>query len=87
MSRTTDVYAHHHGTDHDLECAQETADIRAKYAAYVARWPNHCRHCGGYGSFYLPGTWTQPPEYDSCPHCMENGVCPRCGGRRTPAMA
>lgn len=63
---------------HSYLCALKTAQDRARYAAYVAKWPHYCRKCDGSGGRWLPGTYHYPPDFDPC-GCLEDGYCPRCG--------
>lgn len=55
---------------------------------YIEAWPGHCTNCHGWGGFvesYDPspaGVALSPgsiQEYDPCPECLENRLCPRCG--------
>ncbi|HEY0793542.1 MAG TPA: hypothetical protein VGD78_20945 [Chthoniobacterales bacterium] len=50
---------------------------------WMARWPNHCQKCGGWGGSYYPDS---PPSY-SCggesggfDPCEPEDRCHRCGG-------
>jgi len=67
---------------------RQTLQARDRQAAgisesYLTRWPNRCDRCGGWGSITfdtnhgVPG----PTERvtDSCPKCLDNDLCPRCG--------
>lgn len=70
------------------ECKQRQADWKVAIAAYEATWPNYCRKCNGRGGhvYYddpgdrhcsLPGGFMELDE--PCEHCLEDGICPRCG--------
>ena len=75
-----------------IECTDECKATRVKwitdFATYAAKWTKHCRHCGGRGGHVyhddpgatdcsLPGGLM---EFDEpCEHCLEHGICPRCG--------
>ncbi len=50
------------------------ATLQEKIQLWESQWPNHCRTCDGYGEVYYPDDGS-----DSCPDCMESGMCPRCG--------
>jgi len=63
---------------HTKECLAYQAQSDAEYEAYVAKWPNYCHKCNGYGSFDYPGTYDEPPGHEPCT-CVEEGRCPRCG--------
>lgn len=60
---------------HTAECDAAQAKYQAELKAYSEKWPNHCRHCAGVGSFYDPGTYW----VDTCGECVDKGNCPRCG--------
>ncbi|WP_422928596.1 hypothetical protein [Singulisphaera sp. PoT] len=60
----------------------------AEIAAWDARWPNHCKACGGTGgssSAYDPspaGVSLSPGhfyDFEPCEACAGSGICPRCG--------
>jgi len=70
------------------ECKAQFAEWEAARDAYAAQWPNYCRKCSGNGGHVyqddpgdrhcsLSGGFM---EFDEpCIHCLENGICPRCG--------
>ena len=63
---------------------QYYADLETHNNAWVARWPNYCTKCGGWGYFFYPGKYSGPPEncypddQEPCYHLPE-GTCHRCG--------
>ena len=65
---------------HTPECLAFTAQL----AAWNARWPAHCPHCGGSGVVYVEGDWVPygegnaqlPGGEELCEHCVEEGKCP-----------
>lgn len=71
---------------------QDKALLQAHAAAhntYMKTWPSHCSHCRGRGVFFdtydpspagvslAAGTMT---DVCACHVCLENDLCPRCGG-------
>ncbi len=62
-----------------IEHSEQCVEAQRIYAAYVAQWPDHCRPCCASGVYYFAGNYEQPAEYDTCSHCMERSICPRCG--------
>lgn len=77
---------------HCADCISRSERLAAKQNAYKKQWPNHCQHCGGTGGYSSPGcsvpygsTWVSlPDDYDPCPKCWEEGICPRCGEEMIP---
>lgn len=49
--------------------------------------PNHCIRCNGWGGHLCPGELVPygstsarlPDEWDECPSCVGQGLCPWCG--------
>jgi hypothetical protein len=73
---------------HTLECWTEQKEFAKHLKAFEEKYPNYCRHCGGWGVFVSqydpsPAGISLGPGYmlesDPCPKCMENGDCPLCG--------
>jgi len=74
--------------EHFKDCVEAQKRYEDAVEAYRKKWPDHCKNCGGWGGFYgeydpspagvslSPGHMT---EFDPCPECMEEGICPRCG--------
>ena len=70
-------------------CLERKKKHEQAIADYKSAWPNFCRKCNGWGGHaydydpspagvcLAPGTMT---DFDPCPHCIEKGICPRCGG-------
>lgn len=57
------------------------AQISKDIEAWQKKWPNHCKNCGGWGSFYYRGSRMEPPSADPCeakPYGLDH--CHRCGG-------
>lgn len=65
---------------------------QAECRAYDAQWPQHCKHCGGWGVVRLIdsvpyGSTSVTLESDEvCEHCRgsERPTCPRCGCMTLP---
>jgi hypothetical protein len=59
------------------------ASVKAVNDAWIAKWPNYCRSCGGWGVHYTPGQYSGPPErcypeeVDPC-DALPDGMCHRC---------
>lgn len=56
--------------------------IEREAAAWRARWPNHCKHCGGWGGFaYVQshGPGLREPMVDLCDDPEDLRTCHRCG--------
>lgn len=64
---------------HTVSCDAARAAARAAAAAYAARFPGYCRHCGGEGWIYFPGTREVQGGAEACSLCLELGRCPGCG--------
>lgn len=64
---------------HASECIAETERIKAAQVAWDAKYPHACKHCGGTGGFEYGG-YDEPPGFDYCSKCIEEGRCPLCGG-------
>ncbi len=63
----------------------EAYDDIAKHAAeWAAKWPAHCRSCGGWGGHWYPATGPsyscggEPGGFDLC-GALPEGTCHRCG--------
>lgn len=73
--------------EHTESCKRFQDQLKAAHNAWVARWPDYCRACEGYGEtkyIYDPspagvslaaGTME---DAEPCP-CTMTGHCPRCG--------
>jgi hypothetical protein len=77
---------------HAPECQARLDARKAEIAAWIAAWPNHCKRCGGWGGF--ASTYDPSPsgvtlghgvmhDFDTCPDCIDKGLCPRCGKELT----
>jgi len=73
---------------HNPSCDKAFEQHAHDVAEYFVAWPHHCKHCGGWGGAY--GYYDPSPsgvslgsgsmlDFDPCPHCVEEGICPRCG--------
>ncbi len=75
-----------------MGCTDQCKENRRKHekaeAEYFFQWPHHCKKCDGWGGFY--SSYDPSPagvslgsgsmqDYDPCPACYDQGVCPRCG--------
>jgi hypothetical protein len=58
------------------EAAFEQISRAAK--AWVAKWPNHCVKCAGWGGFHIRATRWEPEDFDICT-ALPDGSCHRCG--------
>jgi len=58
----------------------EDANVVAQEAAKSWRdlWPNHCKHCGGWGGAIYPDTRHEPGGFDIC-EALPAEKCHRCG--------
>ena len=74
--------------NHNEACAAAIARWHAAYKAYADQWPSFCRTCqgwGGHGSSFDPSpsgvglSAGSFPDFDTCPDCVDQNVCPRCG--------
>lgn len=61
----------------DDERDWEAAVLSAR-AAWLARWPNHCKSCHGAPGDYNPDTDEMEP---ACAACGDSGRCPRCAAQ------
>lgn len=65
-------------------CMQEHFEhVKAQNDAWKAKWPHHCKNCGGWGMFITRGVYSGPPEHcypDECDPCdaIPDGMCHRC---------
>jgi hypothetical protein len=72
--------------EHTEQCSKAAEQHKQDVYNYVTDWPNHCHNCAGWGGFeyqYDPSAYGMSlgymTEFDPCPECLEQGVCPRCG--------
>jgi len=74
--------------EHSKDCVGAFSLHNVLVAEYEKSYPNYCTHCQGWGgswSKYDPspsGISLSPGfmyEFDPCPKCVENSICPRCG--------
>lgn len=69
------------------ECQETTRQYQAQVAAFVEAHPDYCQTCGGWGGHGSPGCFVPygstyvslPYEWDPCPDCLDQGLCPHCG--------
>lgn len=64
---------------HTPECQAAQDRYQKAVEEYEQKWPNWCRNCFGMGGFVIRNYPSEPDDYEICSHCMEKGVCPRCG--------
>lgn len=73
---------------HTVGCLEREKLALAAREEYTGKWPNFCKKCRGWGGFastYDPspaGVSLSPGfmyDFDVCPACVEEGICPRCG--------
>lgn len=81
-----------HSIKHTEFCKRQFKYYDEGLKKYEDKWPNYCKHCDGWGGF-----WSQydpsPPgislgagyimDFDTCEHCTDKGICPRCGKKDT----
>lgn len=63
---------------HHLKCVEFNEQINEANRKLVAQWPKICIRCGGTGGWELGGTYYDPPEWQECTVCIQEGICPRC---------
>lgn len=71
------------GVRHTSDCVAKTAQREAVRRAWHVAWPDACGYCCGRGGTYHHGSFFEPPSFDPCPGCTEDGNCARCGGLLT----
>lgn len=65
------------------KCGKDRHDFivekdRIELAAYKKLWPMYCQQCGGKG-LLSESHGSDEVWLIACEHCVEQGVCPRCG--------
>jgi hypothetical protein len=86
MSETDAEYAaFYKDAEADMENEQKAyAEIAKLASAWAAKWPNHCKACGGWGGSSYPATGPsyscggEPGGFDLC-EALPDGACHRCG--------
>ena len=75
-----------HNVIHTDDCIAARNDERKALAEYESAYPNYCRKCGsegGHTDYEFRGECHGIPAseqvYCYCPHCVDEGLCPRCG--------
>lgn len=72
---------------HTIECIERNKRWDKKVAEYEKKYPNHCEFCDGWGgkwSYYDPSpsgvglSSGYMTDFDPCPDCLEQGLCPMC---------
>lgn len=64
---------------HTPECQGYNDARKAEIAAWTDHWPDYCKRCGGWGGFASTSDHGTIVEFDTCPDCIDKGLCPRCG--------
>lgn len=71
---------------HTTSCRNARSAQRRQRQAYCSAWPGYCRKCGGEGGHTdyeyrgeCHGVQASEQVYEYCPHCIGQGICPRCG--------
>ena len=70
------------------ECKRNRARAEQLRQEWKEKWPKYCTKCEGWGGFWY--SFDPSPagvslssgtleDFDPCPDCYENGICPRCG--------
>lgn len=74
--------------EHSPRCEKLRVLHERLRSAFALKWPNYCTTCNGLGGriyFFDPSPagvslgagWME--DFDPCPDCLEQGICPRCG--------
>lgn len=76
---------------HSAGCIEYFSRNAEERKAFADKWPKYCVECGGAGGGYDPGSFNPydggtPPDSWQCPHCLEQGICPRCGSEISDAI-
>lgn len=70
--------------DHTSECQAAIEAVEKERAEWIARWPNYCRRCEGWGmlgpEFALGRHWPEGVS-ESCKSCLNDDKCPRCAAQ------
>lgn len=71
---------------HTEKCKATRLAEKKAFALYEQRWPHYCRKCDGEGGHTdyeyrgeCHGVQASEQVFNYCPHCVEQGICPRCG--------
>lgn len=67
-------------TTHTPKCLEIAELMRRERERWVSKWPNFCRACDAYGG-KRDYSHEEGATFWECPHCIEEGKCPRCGVR------
>lgn len=62
----------------ELQHTQQCLKYQLENNSWKDKWPNHCKTCGGVGS-WGSYSYEDGPDGGPCPDCTEEGKCPRCG--------
>lgn len=62
--------------EHTERCLEHQERIAMSRAQWLHDHPNHCRACHGYG--VLPVISDPDTIWETCPICVDNGLCPQC---------
>lgn len=68
--------------DWEQELLQQQKQADAYNEAWRAKWPNHCRKCGGWGGFSFTQRHDSGPGeqmFDLCEAVEDPCICHRCG--------
>jgi len=88
LARTTDHKVSCSTVKYHLDFRQENETYEAEIAEFLAKWPDYCTDCGGWGGKTTPydpspgGIGLSPGfmyDYDPCTTCVEEDICPLCG--------
>jgi len=86
------VMHEHIKQEHTEACLREFGLWFISYEIYTRYWNKHCRNCRGAGGFYSSYDPSAPgvslasgsmTDFDTCPTCVDQGICPRCGTKDT----
>lgn len=66
-------------TNHTDDCNALRTSRMLERARWIAHYPRHCQGCLGFGGHTTDGSLYEPPIFEQCPQCLEQGICPRCG--------
>lgn len=72
---------------HTDSCKRNRSHYYEKKAAFIVKWSDYCRTCGGLGGKYEMYDPSPPgvglgsgfmTEFEECPDCIDENFCPRC---------
>lgn len=70
---------------HTDQCKRLQNEIIKSRNEFDSAWPRHCKPCDAWGgtessqNHPFGSTTASEDMFESCPVCIANGICPRCG--------